>query len=70
MIDQNAIDRATAFDTAIASVGAAQAAHRTHGDQIVPKAPTSIDLPTKSAMALKMALFTCVWRLTTTRPLG
>ena len=48
--------RATAFDSLIASIGAALEADRTLGglcDWVEPEAPASVDLPVEGAAALK-----------------
>lgn len=66
-------DRATAFDTLIAAIGAALEADRTLGglcDWVEPEAPASVDLPIEGAAALKAAVITVVLHYTTTDPLG
>ncbi|PKQ10785.1 MAG: acyl-CoA transferase [Alphaproteobacteria bacterium HGW-Alphaproteobacteria-1] len=65
--------RATAFDTLIASIGAALAADRTLGglcDWVEPEAPASVDLPVEGAAALKAAVITVILHYTTADPLG
>ncbi|SEN64344.1 hypothetical protein SAMN04488003_12416 [Loktanella fryxellensis] len=65
--------RASAFDTLIASIGAALEADRTLGglcDWIEPEAPASADLPIEGAAALKAAVITVVLHYTTTGPLA
>ena len=65
--------RASAFDTLIASIGAALEADRTLGglcDWIEPEAPASVDLPIEGAAALKAAVITVVLHYTTTGPLA
>ena len=66
-------DRAIAFDTLIAAIGAALEADRTLGglcDWVEPEAPTSVDLPVEGAAALKAAVITVVLHYTTTGPLA
>jgi hypothetical protein len=65
--------RATAFDSLIATIGAALEADRTLGglcDWIEPEAPASVDLPIEGAAALKAAVITVVLHYTTTGPLA
>ena len=65
--------RASAFDTLIASIGAALEADRTlggHCDWVEPEAPASVDLPVEGAAALKAAVITLVLHYTTTGPLA
>ena len=65
--------RATAFDSLIASIGAALEADRTLGglcDWVEPEAPASVDLPVEGAAALKAAVITVVLHYTTTGPLA
>ena len=65
--------RATAFDTLIASIGAALEADRTLDgicDWVEPEAPASVDLPIEGAAALKAAVITVVLHYTTTGPLA
>ena len=73
VIVQGAIDRATAFDTLIASIGATLAADRTLGgicDWVEAEAPASVDLPVEGAVSLKAAVVTVVLHYTTADPLG
>ena len=66
-------DRATAFDTLIATIGTALEADRTLGglcDWVDPEAPASVDLPIEGAAALKAAVITVVLHYTTTGPLA
>ena len=66
-------DRATAFDTLIAAIGAALEADRTLGslcEWIETEAPASVDLPIEGAAALKAAVITVVLHYTTTGPLA
>jgi len=66
-------DRATAFDSLIASIGAALEADRTLGglcDWVEPEAPASVDLPVEGAAALKAAVITINLHYTTTGPLA
>ena len=65
--------RASAFDTLIASIGAALEADRTLGglcDWVEPEAPASVDLPIEGAAALKAAVITVVLHYTTTGALA
>ena len=65
--------RATAFDSLIATIGAALEAERTLGglcDWVEPEAPASVDLPIEGAAALKAAVITVVLHYTTTGPLA
>ena len=73
VIVQGAIDRATAFDTLIAAIGAALIADRTLGglcDWVEAEAPASVDLPVEGAVSLKAAVVTVVLHYTTADPLG
>lgn len=66
-------DRATAFDTVIAAIGAALEVDRTLGglcDWVEPEAPASVDLPIEGAAALKAAVITVVLHYNTTGPLA
>ena len=66
-------DRATAFDTLIAAIGAALEADRTLGglcEWVEAEAPASVDLPIEGAAALKAAVITLVLHYTTTGPLA
>ena len=65
--------RATAFDSLIASIGAALEADRTLGglcDWVEPEAPASVDLPVEGAAALKAAVIMINLHYTTTGPLA
>ena len=73
VVVQAGIGRASAFDTLIASIGAALEADRTLGglcDWVEPEAPASVDLPIEGAAALKAAVITVVLHYTTTGPLA
>jgi hypothetical protein len=73
VIVQAAKDRATAFDTLVASICTALEADRTLGglcDWVEPEAPSSVDLPIEGAAALKAALITVVLHYTTTGSLA
>jgi hypothetical protein len=73
VVVQVANDRATAFDTLIASIGITLAADRTLGglcDWVEPEAPASVDLPIEGAAALKAAVITVVLHYTTANPLA
>ena len=73
VIVQAANNRATAFDTLIASIGTALEADRTLGglcDWIETEAPASVDLPVEGAASLKAAVITVVLHYTTTGPLA
>jgi len=66
-------NRATAFDTLIASIGAALAGDRNLGglcDWVEAEAPASVDLPVDGAVSLKAAVVTVVLHYTTADPLG
>jgi len=66
-------ERAIAFDSLIAAIGAALEADRTLGglcDWIEPGAPASVDLPVEGAAALKAAVITINLNCTTTGPLA
>ena len=66
-------DRASAFDSLIASIGLALETDRTLGgvcDWVEPEAPASVDLPVEGAAALKAAVITVVLHYTTTGPLA
>ena len=66
-------DRDAAFDTLVASVGAAIATDHTLGglcDWVEPEAPASVDLPVEGAAALKAAVIIVVLHYTTTGPLA
>ena len=66
-------DRASAFDSLIASIGSALETDRTLGgvcDWVEPEAPASVDLPVEGAAALKAAVITVVLHYTTTGPLA
>ena len=73
VVVQAAIDRASLFDTLIASIGVALDADRTLGglcDWVEPEAPASLDLPIEGAAALKAAVITVVLPYTTTSSLA
>ena len=66
-------DRDAAFDTLIASVGAAIAADRTLGglcDWVEAEAPRPVDLPVEGAASLKAAVIPVVLHYSTADPLG
>ena len=66
-------DRDTAFDTLIASIGAALAADRTLGglcDWVEAEAPRPVDLPVEGAASLKAAVITVVLHYSTADPLA
>ena len=65
--------RAAAFDSLIASIGAALEADRTLGglcDWIEPEAPKPVDLPVDGAATVKAASITVVLHYTTASPLA
>ena len=65
--------RDAAFDSLIASVGAALEADRTLGglcDWLEPEAPKPVDLPVEGAATVKAASITVVLNYTTVSPLG
>ncbi len=73
IVVQTPNDRASAFDTLIASIGTALEADRTLGglcEWVEPEAPTSVDLPVEGAAALKAAVISVVLHYTTTGPLA
>ncbi len=73
VVVQAANNRATAFDTVIASIGSALETDRTLGglcDWVEPEAPASVDLPVEGAAALKAAVIVVVLHYTTTGPLA
>ena len=73
VVVQAANNRATAFDTLIASIGTALESDRSLGglcDWVEPEAPTSVDLPVEGAVSLKAAVITVVLHYTTTGPLA
>ncbi|MCA8867371.1 MAG: acyl-CoA transferase [Rhodobacteraceae bacterium] len=73
VVVQAANNRASAFDTLIASIGSALEDDRTLGglcDWVEPEAPASVDLPVEGAAALKAAVITVVLHYTTTGPLA
>jgi hypothetical protein len=73
VVVQTAKDRASTFDSLIASVGTALAADRTLGglcDWVEPEAPASVDLPIEGAAALKAATITVVLHYSTADPLS
>lgn len=66
-------DRDAAFDTLVASVGAAIATDHTLGglcDWVEPEAPASVDLPVEGAASLKAAVIPVVLYYTSADPLG
>jgi len=66
-------NRATAFDTLIASIGATLDADRTLGglcDWVEAEAPASVDLPVDGAVSLKAAVVTVLLHYTTADSLG
>jgi hypothetical protein len=66
-------DREAAFDTLIASIGAALTADRTLGgfcDWVEAEAPRPVDLPVEGAAALKAAVITLVLHYSTADPLA
>jgi hypothetical protein len=65
--------RDAAFDTLIASIGAALTADRTLGgfcDWVEAEAPRPVDLPVEGAAALKAAVITVVLHYSTADPLA
>jgi hypothetical protein len=73
VVVQAGTGRAAAFDSLIASVGAALETDRTLGglcDWVEPEAPASVDLPIEGAASLKAAVITVVLHYTTTGPLA
>ena len=73
VIVQTPGNRATAFDTVIATIGTVMAADRTLGglcDWVEAEAPASVDLPVEGAVSLKAAVVTVVLHYTTADPLG
>jgi hypothetical protein len=72
VVVQTAKDRAAAFDTLIASIGAALAVDRTLGglcDWVEAEAPSPVDLPIEGAAALKAALIPVILHYSTNDPL-
>ena len=66
-------NRATAFDTLIATIGTVLAADRTLGglcDWVEAEAPASVDLPVDGAVSLKAAVVTVVLHYSTSNPLA
>ena len=66
-------DRDAAFNTLIASIGAALTADRTLGgfcDWVEAEAPHPVDLPVKGAASLKAAVIPVVLHYSTDDPLG
>ncbi len=73
VVVQAGTGRSNAFDTLIASIGAALEADRTLGglcDWVEPEAPASVDLPVEGAAALKASVITINLHYTTTGPLA
>ena len=73
VIVQTPGNRATAFDTLIATIGTVMAADRTLGglcDWVEAEAPASVDLPVDGAISLKAAVIIVVLHYTTADPLG
>lgn len=73
VIVQAANNRATAFDTLIASIGITLEADRTLGglcDWVEAEAPASVDLHVEGGVSLKAAVITVVLHYTTTGPLA
>ncbi|TCP58601.1 hypothetical protein EV663_12013 [Rhodovulum bhavnagarense] len=73
VVVQAGTGRASAFDSLIATIGAAMEADRSLGglcDWIEPEAPASVDLPVEGAAALKAAVITVVLHYTSTGPLA
>ena len=73
VIVQTPGNRATAFDTVIATIGTVMAADRTLGglcDWVEAEAPASVDLPVDGAISLKAAVIIVVLHYTTADPLG
>ena len=72
VIVQGANDRATAFDSLMAAIGAALVADRTLGglcDWVEAEAPASVDLPVDGAVSLKAAVLAVVLHYSTSDPL-
>ncbi len=68
VIVQAAKDRATAFDTLVASIGTTLEADRTLGglcDWVEAEAPASVDLPVEGTVSLKAAVITVLLHYTT-----
>ena len=66
-------DRDAAFDTLIATIGAALSADRTLGglcDWVEAEAPRPVDLPVEGAASLKAAVIPVVLHYSTADPLG
>jgi len=73
VVVQGGADRASAFDTLIASIDTALTSDRTLDglcDWVEPEAPASVDLPVDGAAALKAAVITVVLHYTTASPLS
>jgi len=73
VVVQAGTGRAAAFDSLIASVGAALETDRTLGglcDWVEPEAPSSVDLPVEGAVSLKAAVITVLLHYTTAGPLA
>lgn len=66
-------DRATTFDTLVASLGVTLAADRTLGglcDWVEPMAPEPVDLPIEGAVSLKAAVIPVILHYSTSDPLA
>jgi hypothetical protein len=66
-------DRATDFDTLVASIGTTLDADRTIGglcDWVEAEAPASVDLPVEGAVSLKATVITVLLHYTTAGPLA
>jgi hypothetical protein len=73
VVVQAASNRATAFDTLIASIGATPDTDRTLGglcDWIETEAPASVDLPVEGAKSMKAAVIIVLLHYTTTGSLA
>mgnify|MGYP000135560086 CR=1 FL=1 len=73
VVVQAANNRATSFDTLIASIGTTIDADRTLGglsDWVEAEAPASVDLPVEGAVSLKAAVITVLLHYSTTGPLA
>ena len=73
VIVQGANDRATAFDSLMAAIGAALVADLTLGglcDWVEAEAPASVDLPVDGAVSLKAAVVAVVLHYSTSDPLA
>ena len=73
VVVQAAKDRATLFDTLIASIGTTLESDRTLGglcEWVEAEAPASVDLPVEGAASMKAAVITVVLHYTTPGPLA